>query len=395
MSVQYFKIDNYSMKCRLYPNKTQAEKLDMWFHGVHAFHNMLLHDMMENNLYTNEEKDEKDNEKTIHYPNFSKGVEAKSLNKYRERNQCVALVPGGALSANIGLKHDLQKAQEATGNSPIEQWGEKYINENGEKITKGVKFYSKAHPRTSMSYQIRVSNIKFYKDEKENDRKVISIGLSSDKDKIGDVKIRGWNQNIRFDVSCEMGFKEWVNTHKKDKIQIKLKKDNCGDYWIVFVLNNVYKPMPVPDEKQEWTGIDVGEKTLATLADGTKFDNVFDYYVKMNKKLDLRKEQETLKHYNKKLSRSNGWKNEKFRDERTQNKELQPSKTYKQYELKSNKLNRDIQRKRKNYYHKVTAFISTQYDNVGIEGLRVKDMQYKKEKKDDRKKNNKQSKKKT
>lgn len=378
------------MKCRLYPNKTQAEKLDMWFHGVHAFHNMLLHDMIKNSYCTNEKKDKKDKEKTVHFPNFTKGMEAKSLNKYRDENKYVALVPGVALSTNIGLKNDLEKAQKATGNFPIEQWGEKYINKDGEKITKGIKFYSKAHPRTSMSYQISVSKIKFY-----DNRKVISIGLSSQKDKIGDVKIRGWNQNIRFDASCEMNFKDWVETHKGDRIQIKLKKDNCGDYWIVFVFNNVYKPMKVADKRQEWTGIDVGEKTLATLADGTKFDNVFDYYAKINERLDLRKEQETLKHYNKKLSRSNGWRNEKFRNERTQNKELQPSKTYKQYELKSNKLNRDIQRKRKNYYHKVTAFISTQYDNVGIEGLRVKDMQYKKEKKDDRKKNNKQDKKKT
>ena len=381
--MQYYKIKEYSMKCRLYPNKTQAANIDKMIHGVQALHNMLIHDF-KNGIFVNKSN----------RPDFKNAFKKNGLDKYRDVNKSISIVPGNAFSGTKnGLIVDMVKAYDKTGNHTIDQWGEKYTNKDGEKITKGIKYYTKKNPRRSFSFQTKVSNIKPCKN-----RNVLRININSQKCKNENVKIRGWNKNIRFDESCEMDFADWVKTHGDNIITICVKKDNCGDYWIIFHLRNIYKPIKTPENKGDCIGIDVGEITLATLSDGTKFDNIFDYTKEHNGK-DIKSEQETLKYYNRKLSRSQGWRNPEFRDRYNEKKKnngeiISPSKIYRYYEMKNNILNRTIQRQRKNYYHTVTSQIVASYDCIGIEGLRIKDMQFKKGD-NEKEKNNKQNKKST
>ena len=56
---KYFPLEQYSMKCRLYPNKTQAKIIDNQFHMIHVYHNNLIHDMRINGKYLTKVEDEK------------------------------------------------------------------------------------------------------------------------------------------------------------------------------------------------------------------------------------------------------------------------------------------------------------------------------------------------
>ena len=364
MTTQWFPIENYSMKCRLYPTKKQAEKIDTWIHAIHAVHNMILYDIRENLMYTKEIVDKEDTNKVAHFPVWSEAFKSASLMRYRAENEIVQLLPGGAITdKNCGLKRDMWSAWNNTGKHPIEQWGQKYINKKGERIMKGVRYYSKNKPRRSFGYYTAVSNICETKNHN-----VITVRIASRADEIGHVKVRGWNQQLRFDEAHQIDFMQWIQSKAKRQIMIKISKDKCGDYWIVFLLPLVYKPIKVPATKHDVIGIDVGEITLATLSDGSKIENVFDYNPRI---LD---EKATLMFYHRKLSRSQGWMNPKFRNA----KMTEPSNGYQSYIKKLQRLERKIQRQRKDYYNKVSAAISVSADCIGIEGLRVKDMYYRK-----------------
>ena len=171
--MKYFKIENYAMKCRLYPNKSQARDLDKMIHAVHVIHNMIIHDW-KNGINVIEKEDKNNVGSFIHFPDFSKPFKKEGLDIYRSQNEIISLVPGGALSSKCGLIADMKKALEKTGNHPIEQWGEKYTNKNGEEIVKGIKYYNKKNPRGSFSYQIRVSNI-----SSTNNFNVLKININS------------------------------------------------------------------------------------------------------------------------------------------------------------------------------------------------------------------------
>lgn len=178
--------------------------------------------------------------------------------------------------------------------------------------------------------------------------------------KIGTCKIRGWNKNIRFDSSGTIDFAEYIKNHRKEKVTITVKKDNCGDYWICFVLSNVYKPAAKANGKV--TGIDVGVSDIAILSDGTKYEN----------KRFKNEEEKHLGFLATKQSKQQGWKNQKFKKEHKKNPELEISKGYEKTGLKIAKLNRKIARKRNDYNHNITMDILNKYYFIGIESLDVK-----------------------
>lgn len=379
--IKYFKIYNYSMKCRLYPNKAQVEYIDKCLRGMKAISNMILYDMCNNNMWVNEAKDKQTGD-IIHWADYTKAFSGESLNNYRSQNTYINYLPGAAISSKkFGLAHDFKKSAETPNKVPIEKWGNQYIDKKtGEKITLGAKKYSKAHPPKSFSYPTTLSNMKVY----EN-RNVIGILIGNQKYKPdGYAKIRGWNKKIRFDEEYKVDFIRWIQDNQKDKVQIRICKDNCNDYWIVFTFKSVYKPMNVPEERGLCEGIDVGERTLAVVSDGNKYENYFNHYGEK-----INKEKETLKFYNKKLARSEGWKNPKFKEKRKHDRSLYPSTSYLKYSMKYARLSRKVQRQRELYYNEVTAKLATSYEYLGIEGLNVKDMQYKKEKKNDSREQNK------
>lgn len=374
---KYFPVENYTMKCRLYPNKTQAKQIDDIIHGVHVAYNMILHDMLENGMYQIEKDDKNNPGFKIHFPRFSEGTESKNLKRYRENNSCVSLVPANALSSkSYGICADMKRAWESTGKYQIERFGDTFTDERGNTVTAGCRYYCKKHPRQSFKYQIDVSNKNF---EITNNRNVfkIRIGCTRDNlDGVGLVKVRGWNQNIKFDEQYKIDFIDWIKQaqqYKDTKVTVRIKKDNCDCYWICFSFPLVFKPLNIPDNKEVCEGVDVGEINLATLSSGKKYES----YIDANKR--CKKIKKNKKHYQRKLSRSCGWANESFRKNHKKDKTLEPSKTYLKYDMKDKKASAKIKRVRENYYHNVTAEIIASTDYLGIEGLRIKDMFHQKD----------------
>lgn len=63
----YVKVNNYSMKCRLYPNKEQAKIIDDQIYGVQLYLNKCMYNLFNYFDGTTEKKD-KDG-KTVHWIN--------------------------------------------------------------------------------------------------------------------------------------------------------------------------------------------------------------------------------------------------------------------------------------------------------------------------------------
>lgn len=359
------------MKCRLYPNKECAEKIDKAIFAVQVYHNDLVYDIFFNNINTNEsvykpkktkepkrKKNESDAEfseriynyqqqqkykegDTIHFLDSTSkcyGFSVEYKKRFKEKHpelweSCVS----DSLTCKGGLKSDIKKS---FGTNPIE--------------FQKPKFYRKGKKsRDSYTYQESLNKLSC-----NGNKNVLYINLA----KIGKVKIRGWNQNIRFDESGKINFIDYCLINKKSRVTVTIKKDNCGDYYVIFKLKNVYKEMKKPSNTN--CGIDVGVKDVVILSDGTKFEN-HKY---------KQEEKQHIKFLNRRLSRRQGWSNEEFRDGYKQNKDLIASKRYQRTQLKLSKLHRKIARKRENYNHNITTKIINTYSFIGIETLNVTGM---------------------
>ncbi|MDO4191352.1 MAG: transposase, partial [Bacteroidales bacterium] len=190
--------------------------------------------------------------------------------------------------------------------------------------------------------------------------------------KVGVCKVRGWNKNLRFGENHSDNFLEYAAKHKRDRVTVKIVKDNCGDYWICFTLSDVYKPISTMSNRT--IGVDVGVADIAILSDGTKYEN----------KRFKHNEKERLAYLSAKQSKQQGWRNQKFVEAHRKDKELQISNGYKKTGLKIAKLNRKIARKRSDYNNNITTDIIKKNYFIGIESLDVKGLL---EKEDDAKTN--------
>lgn len=372
--IKYYPIENYTVKCRLYPNKTQAEQIDNMIDAVRLFHNAALHDALVNkNPAVLREMPEKNNpEAVIHFINFNEMKKAEYINTLREKDPRIKRVPGAALSGlNYGAVDHMKKAWEVTGKHPIEHFGNRYINKEGNKVTIGIRYFNKVHKCHSFSYQTAASNFVF-----TDNPKVIKFRISPREYPIpGAIKMKGFNNNLRFDESHEMNFQEWLKTNKK-VVRVTVSKDNCDEYYMSILLPLVYKPIKESDVKAEETGIDVGEIDIMTTYDGEhikKYGNL----VGVNKY--VRKERKGLERLNRKLSRREGPKNIEWRKKcsaakKDNNKTLEPSNSYSETELRYNKINRKLTRQRKDFYSNAVMDVLSRTENVSVEGLRVKDL---------------------
>lgn len=63
----WYKIPNYTMKCRIYPNKTQHEIIDKILYGIRVAYNVTMYEMITNFKNTKEAKDKKE-DKIVHFP---------------------------------------------------------------------------------------------------------------------------------------------------------------------------------------------------------------------------------------------------------------------------------------------------------------------------------------
>lgn len=326
------------MKCRLYPNKTQAKAIDDAIHAVHVFHNCVIWDMFTNKINVVEKPSRDKEGEVVHFPKISAALTAAYKNHLMEEHPIISACPANALLTKIGVWADLERE---LGKKPIE-------------FFKKPPFYSKLRPRKSFTYQETFGKIQL-----SENRNVLYIKLHN---KIGTVKIRGWNQRIRFDADGTLDFAAYAGNNKRKKVTITVSRDNCGDYFISFKLTDVYRPMAVV--KEDAVGIDVGIKNIAILSDGTTHEN--KQYKKEAKPLH--------KKLNRQMSRRQGWANEVFRAEHKKNTELQPSGRYLRTKQKMALLDRKIARKRELWNHEITKSIIARYGFIGVESLNITGM---------------------
>lgn len=366
---EYRLIKNYTMKCRIYPSKAAEEMILRILRGVAKAYNKANYEIKNDFVNTNEFKLEDGS--TLHYIDYLKVVNKDYLNHLRSLDDDIAYVPASALSGQSGaFMRDHQRAMSHKVVYKITKSGIKKKTHERQPRTKGnsckpyaveqtdVSFYNGRHPRTSYTYQLVLHGaIK----PSETNPNVFYIRLGSSQ-QFGEkyyVKVRGWNQDIRFGENHSWNFLEMVQNTKPVKVMVTVSRDNCGDYWISFSLSNVYKPMPKPNDNA--VGIDVGIKDIMITSDGIKYEN--KHFKKQEKK--------HIEQLNKQLSRSDGWANIEFRKKHKEDKSLKPSKRYLEKEQKLAKVHRDIANKRKHYNDCITHDVVANNSMIAVETLDV------------------------
>lgn len=342
----WYKIPNYTMKCRIYPNKSQQESIDKILHGIRVAYNVTMYEMITNFQNTKEAKDKKEN-KIVHFPQFSSMAKKTWLDYLRTNYPVVKEVPAGCLSSSVyGIfSVDAKKAWESLGKKPVEYYK--------------PFFYSSKKPRTSYSYQETFSKISASKENKN----VLYISLN----KLGTIKIRGWNQKIRFDKNHTQNFFDFISNPdvKQTRFGITISKNNIDEYYICFKLADVYKEIkePVEFDKKEM-GIDVGLKDIAITSSGDKYKN--QHFAKQEKR--------HKKILSRQCSRRWGWSNEEFRKAHKENPDIITSKRYEKSMRSLRKLDNKISKKRNLYNHKITLSIVSKATTIAVESLNVKGM---------------------
>ena len=352
---KYDLVQAYTIKARLYLNKSQQETVEKILNGVRVFYNCTMYEMLNNFKCTKEVKSKKTPEQVLHYPVWKEAQSAYWKEKLMSEHSIIEEVPAGALMGNNGcIGSDLKRA---FGNNSIEYINEsmklkkaKVLKPNERKVP---KYYSSGHPRMSYTYQETLRKISF-----TDNPNVLKMKLN----RLGDCKIRGWNQKVKFSSDGEKSFQTYCFENKDKQITVTIGKDSCQDYYICFKFLNVY--VPIEDKHGEAVGIDVGLKNIATLSDGTTYEH----------KRFKKEEKENFKYLNRKLSRRSGWANIKFREEHKKDKEISPSKRYEKTKLNHARLERKVARRRSNWNNFITHEIVENHDALAVESLDVKGM---------------------
>jgi len=174
-----------------------------------------------------------------------------------------------------------------------------------------------------------------------------SFRLNNDKFKVEEHKIRIPNLGPKGTP---------VNMAEKLRFQGKIMGavvSKVADWWYVSIQVDVEKATPV-DFVKESVGVDVGIKALATLSDGSAFEN----------QKPLRKQINQLRKLNRSLSRR-----------KAPTKQKQGSNRWWKAKRKLGRFHAHIANKRSDAQHKASHTIASTYAFVGIEDLHVKGMQ--------------------
>lgn len=186
--------------------------------------------------------------------------------------------------------------------------------------------------------------------------------------------------------SCDKNFYKTIDKHGKEtnnlsKLSCSIKRDSCGDYFLIVSLPYVYKE--IAEKEKAACGIDVGIKTKATIYNATedKFESIenktFLYKNGTFEQSDLDQE---LKKLNEILSRKWGYANKEFREANKKSGYIiTPSKQYMAIDKKRKKLNRKIKRQREANNHLWSHYIINNYETIGLETLSVKEFLEKKD----------------
>ena len=356
--MHYDLVENYAMKCRLYPSEAQKLKIDNALTAVRVFHNCLMYDIFNNGMHCRE-KPKKDSTtgETVHFVDFGPAFAADYKSRLIEEHPIIKECPQGAITTNVGLKADFQK--ELDRKKPIEYQKPRYYND--------------LHPRTSYTYQENAGKINI-----GDNRKALFLNLAA----IGRIKARGWNQKLRFGDE-ETDFAAWAAANPKEVLTVTVSRDTVGDYFIVFKIKSCLKPFaPVPEKE---VGVDVGVKDIAICSDGAKFEN------RKFKKAE-KKHQRAL---NRRLSRRWGPGNEEYRAAANANRAelkkfrdtpelcetaeppqpIRPSVRYMKTRKAHARLNRKIARRRENWNHNISRKIVEEHSLVAVESLNIRGME--------------------
>lgn len=371
---RYYLVPNYTMKCRIYPNKQQAYWIDRIIHGTQVAYNISLHEMREQSLYTKEFVTKDGG--ILHYADLQALAKAEHLNKLRDMHDDIKLVPGGALSGKCGLfRNDMQKALCHKQVKKVTKTGIEKTRRSREASSKPYSieqanpmYYGKKKQRNSYTYQTSLKSNLYASETNKNVLfiKLVNVGDKQPNGRIKTtgIKMKGWNQKIRFQ-DAEYDFVEFAKSYDKT-ITITVSKDNLGNYYVCFKLPNVWIPMKEEDEPKK-IGIDVGIKDLIITSEGDKKAN--PHFKKLNKK--------RLKQTNRKMSRRWGWSNEKFREVYKNDKEIKPSKGYLNAVKQHAKLEAKVARQRDTYNNQITHDIVQSAGRggfIGTETLNVRGM---------------------
>lgn len=374
METQYYKVAAYPMKIRLYPTKEQAKTIDSWLLGLQKAYNMTLYALKEGVPEEPEEPGEKKPELrrksedgSTEFPNWKYIGSGDWIERLERKNQSLKGIPHDAYYNAVGgmLSVDMKKAWESQGKLPVDKWFQ-VRDEKGHLI---VRWYNKGKTRSSAYLQVEA-------------RKIVQQGKSVfiTLQKGFSVKARGWNEKIRFSEDLTQSFFDKYQGDKR-KVGVRISRDNCGDYYAVISLKDVYRPVKVEAERRS-VGVDAGTRVMATDSDGMTYENP---------RIKKRNEAEKAE-LDRQLARRFGAKNERFREEckaarkynkshqeeiaekTVEHKEVLPSKRYLKAQLKLSKLERKAARQRDMVQHIHTAQIVAKANLVAIEHLNVEGM---------------------
>lgn len=366
LGLVYYPIPNYTMKCRLYPNKTQAKQIDEILFAVRLAYNHTLYEIFNDGMHL-KEPDAKGN----HYVDFKELGSADHRKHLMSVDSRISIIPSSVLSGYGGIFHsDLKRAMSL----PSKQKGKP--RQNTPRVSKaGVLlpypveqatpfFYGRRKDRTSYTYQETCSKV-----SSTENKNVCRINLA----RIGSVKIRGWNRRLRFGAEQQYNFVEWMQKNSKQHLTITISKDACGDYYICFKLSKNFQTfgaMSAPTDKI--TGISIGIDTAVVTADGNRYDNQ-QYKAKQEARLSM---------LNRQLSRREGPANIHFREHQAAMKKdgvyVPPSKRYVKTQRKYAYVHRKVARKRNHHNHQTTHDLIKKYGKIGVESLSVSGMMHNK-----------------
>jgi transposase len=360
--VEWHHIENgYTMKVRLYLNKSASKVVDNYFTALEKAANITLWELKLHNpdiCRTGEDG-------TV-WPNFSAMAKANWLNKLREQNELVAALPGSALSSSVGglFLADMKKAWEKQGKLPVDAWFEK----KNKKGKPALTFYGSKKSKESFFLQITAG--KFEQDECGRIYVTLPKGL-------GKARIRGWYENITFG-ECGVSFFEYYKDNLGKALSCRISKNNVGEFYLTMQLQDVNRRFKVSESRVP-VGLDVNVNTKYGVASsrGEIYEN----------KRFRQNNKEKTDELHRRLSRRYGQANEIFRKDaseiRKHNKDLpyeerlplpEPSKRYKKVALLLKKAALSEQRKRDLYQHEIAAKETGAASLIGIESLNVTHM---------------------
>lgn len=374
--MQYYKVPNCTMKCRIYPNQAAQKCIDRIIHGVQVAYNIATYDMY--TTYRNTKEITAEDGNVYHFVDYKTLTKKENLDWLREQHPDIRVVPGGALSGRGGAF--ISDHQRAMSHRAIEYTRKdgKVIRKHDKKARTGkggalrpyslekaqISYYSKRFPRRSYTYQTSLkSNIAF--SENENVFYVLLVNVTDPTTgKKIPIKVRGWDKRLRFaasqeefDLNTAMDFRGYVqNLEAKKAHTITILKDAAGMYWLTIKLADAYIPMAEAPAGVE-VGVYSNTNTTATLSNGTVYDN--QHFKEIA--------QEHIGGLSAKLSRKQGWANEKFRALCHADPQIGLSKSYLETQRKHAALEQRIARKRKLHNHIVSSDVVKNAFSISIE----------------------------